>query len=135
MPPEEVFCVLPWHMEMLHGLCNYDLVGFQTSRDLNSFLSTIQSVADGSLSDNNRLRAFGRTLQAGRFPIGLDTNNVVDFANEHDNSEMTSRLKKAVSDRRLIIGVDRLDYSKGLYDRFEAFDKMLEVHTNISLAR
>src|SRR6202040_2683393 len=73
-----------------------------------------------------RLRAFGRTLQAGVFPIGIDVDAVAEQADAAEESRQMRRLTSSIRDRSLIIGVDRIDYSKGLPARFAAYSHLLE---------
>lgn len=128
LPPVEILLALPRHEELMRGLCAYDLVGFQTVNDLSAFYDYIVLEAGGEVLSDGIVRAYGRTLRAGVFPIGIDTADVVAQAEKHDNSAEAKRLRSILHDRALIIGVDRLDYSKGLVERFRAFEHLLEVH-------
>ena len=82
--------------------------------------------AGGRVDDDGLVHCFGRTLRAQAFPIGIDTANVAATARSHDRGDLTNRLKANLGERKLIIGVDRLDYSKGLVERFTAFERLLE---------
>ncbi|MHA1107995.1 MAG: alpha,alpha-trehalose-phosphate synthase (UDP-forming) [Alphaproteobacteria bacterium] len=128
LPPVEILLALPRHQELMRGLCAYDLVGFQTVNDLSAFYDYIVLEAGGEVLSDGVVKAYGRTLRAGVFPIGIDTADVVALAKVHDNSAAAKRLKEILHDRALIIGVDRLDYSKGLVERFRAFEHLLEEH-------
>jgi len=110
----------------LRGLSLYDVVGFQTRRDLWAFQDCLtQPEIGGAVLDDGRLSAFGRTFRAGVFPIGIDTENCASFARENMTHTQVRRLAKSIGARKLIIGVDRLDYSKGLELRFRAFEELL----------
>jgi trehalose 6-phosphate synthase len=84
--------------------------------------------AGGEVSESGFIRAFGRTVRAGAFPISIDTDNVTRFADEAVDSRQTKRLKSSLRGRSLIIGVDRLDYTKGLVERMEAYECLLRTY-------
>lgn len=125
-PPFDVLNTLPGHIDLLQSLCAYDLVGFQTANDLAAFYDAIVRGAGGKVLPNGQILAFGRRLQADAFPIGVDTETIATLASTASNSRAVGRLKESIVDRQLIIGVDRLDYSKGLVRRFEAYARFLE---------
>ncbi|MDH3475966.1 MAG: alpha,alpha-trehalose-phosphate synthase (UDP-forming) [Rhodospirillales bacterium] len=127
-PAYEVFLTLPNHQAIARSLCAYNLVGFQTERDVTAFLDYIREEAGGEVLDGKIVKAFGRTLQVGAFPISIDTGAVAKMAEEAAGSRQTERLKESVGDRELIIGVDRLDYTKGLVHRVAAFGHLLQVY-------
>jgi trehalose 6-phosphate synthase len=123
-PAPEVLGVLPSYRAILANLADYDLVGFQTKSDLRSFLSGIADEADGSIAEDASFAAFGRHSRAGAFPIGIDTDEFAALAAAVDETEQ-QRLRASLIGRALVIGVDRLDYSKGLPARFDAFRLLL----------
>ncbi|HEY0834436.1 MAG TPA: alpha,alpha-trehalose-phosphate synthase (UDP-forming) [Azospirillum sp.] len=130
-PAPEVLRVLPNHRELIRELCNYDIVGFHTETDLRCFANYIRYEERGEVEDAGpdggcRIRAFGRTLLARAFPISIDTEPLASLAQTTARSRHAERLRESLVGRRLIIGVDRLDYSKGLPHRFEAFQQLLE---------
>nr|WP_211112404.1 alpha,alpha-trehalose-phosphate synthase (UDP-forming) [Azospirillum sp. SYSU D00513] len=129
LPTPEVLIVLPNHQDLIRSLCAYDLVGFHTEVDLRCFTDYIRDYTDGEVSEapdgGMLVRAFGRTLVARAFPISIDTANLESLAETASRSRHTERLKESLVGRRLIIGVDRLDYSKGLPQRFESFEHLL----------
>ena len=130
LPALEILLALPRHGEIMQALCAYDLVGFQTMNDLSAFHDYIVLEADGEVLSNGVVKAFGRTLKADVFPIGIDTDELVALSEGHDHSEERDRLLEVLHGRAMIIGVDRLDYSKGLVERFRAFERMLELYPN-----
>ncbi|GAA4247223.1 alpha,alpha-trehalose-phosphate synthase (UDP-forming) [Azospirillum formosense] len=132
-PAPEILVALPNHRELIRELCAYDLVGFHTQMDLRSFVDYIRQELDGEVEDRGPeggmlIHAFGRTLLARAFPISIDTDNLVSIAETAVRSRHTERLKESLVGRRLIIGVDRLDYSKGLPQRFQAFEQLLAAY-------
>jgi trehalose 6-phosphate synthase len=127
-PALEVLLVLPNHRELVEGLCNYDLVGFQSESDLRAFRDYIQLEAGGRVGADGTVEAFGRRLRAEAFPISIDTANVARMAAEAETSRQVQRLRESLQGRALMIGVDRLDYSKGLVQRMEAYAILLDAH-------
>ncbi|WP_119421624.1 alpha,alpha-trehalose-phosphate synthase (UDP-forming) [Desertibaculum subflavum] len=126
-PAKEVLTALPGHERLVADLCAYDLVGFQTQGDVEAFQGYIASEAGGRVGDG-WVEAFGRRLRVGAFPIGIDAEAFAEAAVKAAASEETQRLKDSLAGRRLMIGVDRLDHSKGLPKRFEAFQELLGTH-------
>jgi trehalose 6-phosphate synthase len=126
-PNIELLRVLPSYAELLRDLTCYDVVGFQTLNDLHSFHSGIEHLfgAD-ALRGDGRIRIGERTLRAEVFPIGIDVNAVQTEATEAANAEVVKRMTDSLMGRSLMIGVDRLDYSKGLVERFSAYQQFLE---------
>jgi len=127
-PQIQVLLALPNHEGLVRALCSYDLLGFQTESDLRAFHEYITHEVGGEVGPDGVVKAFGRTLRAETFPIGIDTEAVRDFAAGADDSPQIDRLRQSVRDRKLVIGVDRLDYSKGLVQRMEAFEHLMRVH-------
>jgi trehalose 6-phosphate synthase len=114
-PNPDVFFTLPWRQELLDALLAYDLVGFQTPRDRHNFLECV--------------RALGRKAQAthtGVFPIGIDFDRYDGTARSAETEAQLARLRDTFHGQKLILGVDRLDYSKGLLQKLEAFREALE---------
>ncbi len=127
-PTVQVLLALPQHRHIVRAMCTYDVVGFQTESDRKAFCSYILEEAGGMVGDNGLVRAYGRTVRTGVFPIGIDAENVTRFAVAAVDSRTTQRLKSSLGGRDLLIGVDRLDYSKGLTQRLEAFEHLLETY-------
>ena len=125
-PSLGVLETFPQYIDLLELLCAYDLVGFQTVEDLTAFNDAIVRGARGKVSPSGRIRAFNRTLRSGVFPIGIDPEAIAGMAARAVKSRTTRRLRESLRGRQLIIGVDRLDYSKGLEHRFKAFAAFLE---------
>jgi trehalose 6-phosphate synthase len=124
-PSLEIFLALPNHREIARALCAYDVVGFQTLKDLRAFHSYIEEEAQGTVHRDGTIECYGRRMWAGAFPIGIDTDNVAQAAAAARDSPQTRRLVDSLRGRRLIIGVDRLDYSKGLLARMGAIEHLL----------
>jgi trehalose 6-phosphate synthase len=124
-PVPQVLEALPRHEALLEALADFDLVGFQTVIDMRAFLACIADIAKGEVEPDGRFAAFGRTSRAGVFPVGIDAKGFAKMATSAARSPETLRLHESLVGRRLMIGVDRLDYSKGLPNRFAAYDRLL----------
>ncbi len=124
-PAAEVLVALPHHRRLMELLCAYDLIGFQTISDLRAFAGYIREHARGSMDADGGFTAFGQRARAAAFPIGIDTDNFAALAEQSALSAEAARLAQSLAGRRLIIGVDRLDYSKGIPNRFEAIEGLL----------
>jgi trehalose 6-phosphate synthase len=125
-PSLGVLATLPHYGDLLKSLCAYDLVGFQTVEDLTAFHDAIVRRAGGKVSSDGHVHAFDCVLRAGAFPIGIDTEAIAEMASRAVKSPTARRLQESLRGRQLIIGVDRLDYSKGLEHRFKAFAGFLD---------
>ncbi|MGH8495007.1 MAG: alpha,alpha-trehalose-phosphate synthase (UDP-forming) [Gammaproteobacteria bacterium] len=126
-PGVDVLRALPPYQALLRGLCAYDVVGFQTQRDLRSFEENItqRDFGDAMLADR-RVGSKGCDVHADVFPIGIDVTGIARLSKEAVSTSPIKRMLKSLGKRRLIIGVDRLDYSKGLPERFRAYERLLE---------
>jgi trehalose 6-phosphate synthase len=122
-PARTVIEGVPHHRELIEAMLAYDLIGFQTADDCENFLSYVESdlglvVADGVVASPH-----GKTRVAV-FPIGIDPEKFAQQAAKAVSHPDVSRLRRSLHGEKLAIGVDRLDYSKGLINRINAFDRM-----------
>ncbi len=126
-PPLQVLRVLPSYDEIVRDLCQYDLTGFQTEDDLRAFETCLElpSHAIVRTASGSRVDLGGRTVRLGVYPIGVDVDQVASEAVGAMREETVQRLTASLLGRKLIIGVDRLDYTKGLTERFAAFEHFL----------
>ncbi|MGY0558053.1 alpha,alpha-trehalose-phosphate synthase (UDP-forming) [Lysobacter sp. A421] len=126
MPSSDLLAALPHHKRLFEGLSAHDLIGFQTQRDLERFQDYVRLFGRGRVIDSGVLEtAGGRRLRAGAFPISIDTRHIAQQAAAAVDRPSFQRLVGSLSGRALAIGVDRLDYSKGLPERFRAFERYL----------
>jgi trehalose 6-phosphate synthase len=126
LPAASLLIALPRHMELLETLASYDLVGLHTPRDRRALEEYFLFEVGATKRRDGRIRTpGGRTFRAEVFPIGIDTAHVAETASHADEYEEWHALKESLQGRALIIGVDRLDYSKGLPERFQAYDRLL----------
>jgi trehalose 6-phosphate synthase len=127
LPAASLLIALPRHRELLETLASYDLVGLHTPRDQRALEEYFLYEVGASMRRDGRIRTpQGRTFRAEVFPIGIDTAQVAESASHADEHEEINDLKQSLEGRALIIGVDRLDYSKGLPERFHAYARLLE---------
>jgi len=124
-PAAEVFRALPAHRRLVRDLCAYDLVGLQTATDVRTFSGYIVNEAGGTVCSDGSFQAFGQRSRVAAFPIGIDTDAFAATARENAEAPETIRLKQSLVGRHLVLGVDRLDYSKGLPQKVEAFYELL----------
>jgi trehalose 6-phosphate synthase len=125
MPPPLIMAALPEHEWLMRSLFAYDLVGLQTEIDVTHFTHYVESEAHALRIGTDGLRAFNRTLRIGAYPIGIDVDEFTALANAKEGRDMFMRMREEYSRRRLLLGVDRLDYSKGLPQRVHAFRELL----------
>lgn len=130
-PAPEVFTSLPAHQRLARGLCAFDLVGFQTERDTANFRRYLVELAGGKLLDDGRIEVYDRIVRAATFSIGIDADDICQLATSDEGRAAAERLGKITDNRALVIGVDRMDYSKGLPQRMEAFGRMLDDHEEL----
>ena len=124
-PSFELFRTLENREELLMGLMGSDLVGFHTFNYMRHFISALYRIT-GIESDDNNFHCCNRTLSVDSFPMGINYDN---FYNAHKNKEFTpfaSNFRERYSDRKIVLSVDRLDYSKGIIRRLEAFRMLLQ---------
>ncbi len=126
-PTFEVLRALPVHREILDALLAYDLLGFQTETDRQAFLGAARAVYGADrVSAGTVVRTAERLVRTGVYPVGVDLEVTARSAAKTVASGHVRDMTKGLVGRRLIIGVDRLDYSKGLLERFDAYQQFLE---------
>ncbi|HTI88879.1 MAG TPA: alpha,alpha-trehalose-phosphate synthase (UDP-forming) [Alphaproteobacteria bacterium] len=125
-PATEVFTALPSHAVLVRGLCAYDLIGLQTEKDRRALFDYLSTEAGATVATDGRFQAFGLSSRAGVFPIGIDTDDFEALAMRGVVSRETARLKESLAGRALVIGVDRLDYSKGFLQKIDGYYDLLE---------
>jgi trehalose 6-phosphate synthase len=123
-PARQVFTTLPGHKKLVEAMFDYDVVGFQTPEYLQAFEDYVLFEVEGSQA-RDRLKAFGRTVKVGAFPIGIDAPEFARMLRGATARRMRDLMGAATVFRNLIVGVDRLDYSKGLEERFVGFERYL----------
>ncbi|WP_242111613.1 alpha,alpha-trehalose-phosphate synthase (UDP-forming) [Luteimonas aquatica] len=129
MPSADLVAAMPDHARLFSTLYAYDLVGFQTLRDVERFQDYVRLFGGGRVLSEGVLEApGGRRFHAAAFPIGIDTAYIAQQAQAAVAKPAVRDLRNSLQPRQLAIGVDRLDYSKGLPERFRGFERYLERH-------
>jgi len=130
-PAHSVMEGVPHHRELIEAMLAYDLIGFQTEKDCENFLSYVREDLGLPVHDGMATSRYGRTRLAV-FPIGIDPDLFAQAAAKAITHPDVSRLRRSLHGERLAIGVDRLDYSKGLVNRIHAFDRMWTMHPSLA---
>jgi trehalose 6-phosphate synthase len=130
-PASAVVQGVPHHRELIEAMLAYDLIGFQTMEDCENFQGYVRSELGLEIHDGVVASQHGRTRLAV-FPIGIDAEKFAQAAAKAMSHPDVSRLRRSLNGERLAIGVDRLDYSKGLINRITAFDRMWTTHPSLS---
>lgn len=129
LPPAALLTMLPHHEHLFPELGSYDLIGLQNARDRDALLEYFRAEMQAKTRANGDVQLRdGRRLRVLPFPVAIDTLEVARQARRAVASAATQRLVKSLEHRALAIGVDRLDYSKGIPQRFEAFAHFLSQH-------
>ncbi|MBB4616417.1 alpha,alpha-trehalose-phosphate synthase (UDP-forming) [Sphingomonas abaci] len=126
-PPTRLLTALPSHRKLVDSLFAYDVVGFHTEDWLDSFQHYVTSMMGGTV-DGDIVSAGGRTIRAIVAPIGIDTAEFEAAARSDEANFARDRMYMSATGRSLMVGVDRLDYSKGLRERFLGYDRFLASH-------
>jgi trehalose 6-phosphate synthase len=122
---------VPHHLELIEAMLACDLIGFQTHDDCENFLGYVQSSLGLAVHDGVVASRYGRTRIAV-FPIGIDPEKFAQQAARAASHPDVSRLRRSLNGEKLAIGVDRLDYSKGLINRVNAFDRMWTMQPSLA---
>lgn len=128
LPPPTLLAAIPEHAWLMRCLFAYDLVGLQTRQDVQHFERYVCDEAGGQSLGDGALRAHGQRLVCRAFPIGIDVEGFAALALSGASQDMHARMKHEYAQRRLLLGIDRLDYSKGLPQRLRAFRELLARH-------
>jgi trehalose 6-phosphate synthase len=140
-PPLDLFLKLPWRFQILENLLAYDVLGFQTQRDRRNFVQCVHAMfSDVRIKGRSRILSTtinDRRIKIGNFPISIDYDEFAQKATDRDVKKRLAELQSIYQTQHLVLGIDRLDYSKGIPERLLAFRKALEMYpdlrNNISL--
>lgn len=125
-PPEQLFAHLPWRTQILEGMLGADLLGFQSSAGARNFVSAAKRFTEAQGS-GTELQFRDRRVRAAAFPISIDVERFETFAGDAEVQALCDRLRSRLGrKRKIFLGVDRLDYSKGIDIRLRAFEEMLK---------
>ena len=130
-PARQLLVTLPYHRRLVESLFDFDLIGFHTREWMDLFTDYVVSEAKGDVTGENGLECFGRQVQVGVFPIGIDVDGFLEARNSTLGARTYDRMAASAVFRSMIVGVDRLDYSKGLEQRLLGYEQFL--HNNPSM--
>jgi trehalose 6-phosphate synthase len=131
-PARDVIEGVPHHRELVEAMLAYDLIGFQTDDDCENFASYLTSTLGLVVDDGVVMSRQHGTTRIAVFPIGIDVEKFARQATKAVSHPDVSRLRRSLNGEKLAIGVDRLDYSKGLVNRINAFDRMWTTHPSMA---
>jgi len=126
LPPQTILSALPGDDWMLRSFFAYDLVGLQSESDCAHFGRYARHEGNAQVLEHNLFRAFGRTVRAQAIPIGIDVEEFQRLGENPESIENYAMMRELYAKRRVLVGVDRLDYSKGLPQRVQAFNELLQ---------
>ena len=140
-PSPDLFFKLPWRFEIIDGMLAYDLLGFQTLRDRRNFVHCVQAIYKNAvIRGRGKLLSAqinGREVRIGNFPISIDYGEFAHSAGAGDVRERAEEIHREMAVDHIVLGIDRLDYTKGIPERLAAFELALEkypdLHGNITL--
>src|SRR5581483_3584518 len=128
-PPPSVFGILRWRADLLRGLLGADVIGFQTEHDAASFLACVRQFLGVPVAEHpGRVMLDGRTVQVVALPIGIDYDHFRAVTREHEVAARAARLRQTLGTEVVMLGVDRLDYTKGILERLRGYERFLERH-------
>ncbi|PHY22098.1 alpha,alpha-trehalose-phosphate synthase (UDP-forming) [Caulobacter sp. BP25] len=127
-PAHQLVVTLPRHRQLVEALFDYDLIGFQTEESLQAFEGYVFSEVQGAKNARGELVAFGRRALAAAFPIGVDAQDFTEIVQSENAQKTYDRMMAHSVFRKMIVGVDRLDYSKGLEERLIGYERFLHDH-------
>jgi len=120
-PPHDLFRILPWDRELLRGLLACDLIGFHCRGYAHNFFDCVERLLGARVDrDAGKVEHGQRTVSVAAFPLGIDCERQVQWASKAPARESGGE--------RIVLGVDRLDYTKGLPEKIQAFERFLELH-------
>jgi trehalose 6-phosphate synthase len=125
-PPTDLLVALPDHRRMVEALFAYDVIGFHTREWLETFHDYVVREMGGSVGPDDLVTVGGRTIRAIACPIGIDAREFISAARGDAATATYERMMQSADGRALLVGVDRLDYSKGIEERFNGYQRFLE---------
>ena len=134
-PPPDIFIRLPWRSQILNALLDYDLIGFQTLRDRRNFLQCLRmflkKVKISGKGQVMKIQHQQKEQRVGVFPISIDFNEFSKLADTREVSDRAWYIHEHYENRQILIGVDRMDYSKGIPERLKAFRRALQNYPDL----
>ena len=126
-PPAELFQQLPWRRQLLEGLLGADLIGFQRPNNAQNFVRLVRQRVGHKTHRDLVYLPDGRTVQATAYPISIDAKGLEELARTDEVAARAREIREQLGNpKHVLLGVDRLDYTKGIYNRLRAFGELLE---------
>lgn len=126
-PSYEIFRLIPWREELISGMLGADLLGFHTFDDVRHFLSAASRLSTSKLSDNVIIHK-DRQVVVEAFPMGIDANKFESLTKHTKVAKHSASFKASQKDLKIMLTIDRLDYSKGITQRLQAIELLLQLH-------
>lgn len=135
-PSYEIMRMIPWRKEILEGVCGADLIGFHTYDDMRHFLSAVSRIT-GMSSESGYIQAENRIINVDSFPMGIDYDKFAKQAKSKKTLKKVKEFRDMVGAQKMLLTIDRLDYSKGIPERIHAFNQLLlqnpDLHGKVSM--
>ncbi len=126
-PEPSVFGILPWRRPLLEGMLGSDVIGFHLSSYARNFLACVERFTGATVDhDRGTVRVAGREVRAVAWPIGIDAEAYERLARRPEIELRAGRIRRQLGSAKMILGVDRLDYTKGILERLHGFERLLE---------
>jgi len=126
-PPIELYRVFPWRRELLLGMLGSDLIGFHCDSYVTHFLNSCRRVLDAQVDqERGEIHFEGRTSRVAAFPLGIPVDYFEDLAASSRTQQKSARIRRGLRSEVVVLGVDRLDYTKGILERLLGFERFLE---------
>ncbi|MFH2084049.1 MAG: trehalose-6-phosphate synthase [Candidatus Omnitrophota bacterium] len=127
-PSPSVFAILPWRRQILEGLLGSDLLAFHTQEFVDNFILSAVRILPGAVVKGNSIIYKSRTTQLRAIPIGIDYKHYRSMAELKQTANMAEKQRLSLGNNKIILAVDRLDYTKGILRRIWAFEYFLDTH-------
>ena len=121
-PSYELFRLIPWRVEILEGILGADLIGFHTFDDARHLVQSSRRLVTSVISSSNEISFNNRSIIVDSFPMGIDSKKFYDLVETDAVKENLHTLNKSLLDKKIIVSIDRLDYSKGILQRLQAYE-------------
>jgi trehalose 6-phosphate synthase/phosphatase len=125
-PSYELYRLIPWRVELLEGILGADLIGFHTFDDARHLVQSTRRLVPSVIASSNEINYHDRTLIVDSFPMGIDSQKFHSLVNTPAVQENMHTLEKNFNNIKVILSIDRLDYSKGILQRLQAFEMLLQ---------
>ena len=135
-PSPDLFRRLPWRRQIIEAMMDFDLLGFQTQHDRRNFVACVKDFYMEVETRVHRRETWlfwrGRKVRAGHYPISIDFNEFDQQAHSDEVMEKALFIQEHLEERQLVLGIDRLDYTKGVPERFLAFERLLQKYPELT---